>query len=108
MTGCLIRRPRERRVWCGWSRLVLVLWGLLRSEDSSGHREFDWEIRRSIYWRLSGILTCWEITWDLHWNILLVTGLVLVASPSGYNPGIIEIKIYTTVESCSTSYKRDY
>ena len=37
---------------------------------------------------------------------MLVKGLVLVASPSRYNRGILAIEINTTVESNSPSYKR--
>ena len=39
---------------------------------------------------------------------MLVQGLVLVASPLGYDRGIISIKIDITVESSIPIYKRSY
>ena len=38
---------------------------------------------------------------------MLVTGLVLVALPSGYDGGIVAIQIDITIEFCSPSYKSD-
>ena len=94
-TGGLIGWPWQIRVWFGWSRLGLVLWGIFWLLYCPGDREFDREIGSSIDRGFSGILTCWEIACEINQNIVLVTGLVLVASPSGYYQGIVAIKIYT-------------
>ena len=60
----------------------------------------------------SGISTCQDIDWENNWeidrNIVLNKGLVSVASPSGFDFGMVTIQIYTTVESSSPSYKRAY
>ena len=41
-------------------------------------------------------------------KIVIGKGLVSVASPLGYDWGIAEVQIYTTVESISLSYKKAY
>ena len=74
----------------------------------SGDWEFDRDIGSSINWGSSGIYTCWEIAWELDRKIVLVTDLVFVAWPSGYDRGIVKEQIETAVESSSPSYKRAY
>ena len=103
-TGSLIGRPRRRWVWFSWHCVGFVFWGLYRSRDSSGDQDIYREIEKLINRGFSGISTCWDIAWELNWKIVLVTGLVLVASPSRYNRGIVEIQIDTTVEYSSPSY----
>ena len=51
----------------------------------------------------SGILTYWDIAWDIDQKIVLVKELVLAASPLGYDWGVVAIQIDTTVESISPS-----
>ena len=69
-------------------------------------------IRRLIDLGTSGISICQEIDWEkdreLDWEIVLEKGLVSVASPSGFDWGIVTIKLDKTVESNSLSYKRAY
>ena len=62
-----------------------------------GDQYFDQEIGSSIDRVLSGISTSWKIAWDLDQNIVLVTVLVLVASPLGYDWWIVAIQIDTTI-----------
>ena len=82
-------------VWLlsSWFSLLgtLSVGGFLRR---SGFQYGDWEIDRSGF---SWISTCWYIAWQIDRNIMLVKGLVLVASPSGYNLGVVVIQIKTTV-----------
>ena len=51
-------------VWLvlSWFRLL----GNLLVLDCSGDQEFDWEIGSSIDRGFSGILTCWEIYWEIN------------------------------------------
>ena len=58
--------------------------------------------------RFSGIYTCWEIFWVLDWNIVLDKGLVSVASPLGFDRGVVSKELDKTVESISPSYKIAY
>ena len=69
--------------------------------ERSGDRDFDQEIGISIDRGFSGISTCWEIAWDINRMIVLVKGLVSIASPLGYDRGILAIQIDKTVESSS-------
>ena len=95
----------------GLVRLVLIsffFWGLFWSRDHLGDRKFDLDIGSSIYQGFSRILTCWYMSWDINQKIMLVTVLLSVASPLGYDWGMVEIQIDTTVESGSNNYKRAY
>ena len=74
--------------------------------DLLSNQEFDQEIRSSIDQELSKISNCWEISWKINRKILLDKGLVLVASPSGYDQAIVAIQMGTTLKSSSPSYKR--
>ena len=96
----------------GFGSVVLVL-------DSSSGNSIGWRINwaigsligrseSSINWGFYGILTFWEISWELNHKIFLGKGLFLVASPLGYDWGIVSMQIDTTVESSSPSYKRAY
>ena len=72
--------------------------------DRSGNQEFDREIGSLINRGFYGILTCWDVSMELDKNIVLVKGLVLVASTFLYNQGIVAIQIDTTIESSSPRY----
>ena len=92
----------------GFGSVVLVL------DSSSGNSigwRIDWAIcsligrsESSINWGFYGIFTCWDVSMKLDQNIVLVKGLVLVASTFLYNQGIIAIQIDTTIESSSPRY----
>ena len=72
--------------------------------DCLGDQEFNLEIRRSIDQGFSGISTFLEIAWEINRKIVIVKGLVAVASPLGHNWGIVAIQIDTTVDSISPIY----
>ena len=75
------------RLVSSWFRLLgtLSVGGSFgRSGAGSGDRKLD----RSGF---SEISTCWEIAWELDRKIVLVTDLVFVAWPSGYDRGIVAV-----------------
>ena len=81
----------------------VFFWGLYKLGDRSDNQDFNQEIGSLIDQGFSWILTCWDIAWEIDRKIMLVKELVLVASPLGYNWGVVAIQIDTTVESISPS-----
>ena len=104
LNGRLLRR----RLWFGWSCLGFAFWELYWSGVCLGDWEFDRDTRISMDWGFSGIWTCWEIIWEINQKIVLDKGLVSVASPLGFDRGIVTIQIYTIFEYSSPSYKISY
>ena len=73
------------------------------SGDRSDNQEFNQEIGSLIDQGFSGILTYWDIAWEIDRKIVLVKEFVLVASLLWYDCGVVSIQIDTTVEFISPS-----